>query len=182
MKTRKVASLLSNHKPYYNNMFLITVFALPGCVPHSAWLFNNRRHVLFPTPPQLIFHECRLRWKALRRFTVITPGNCSPHTSTRGMSDVLHIKLCAGYEPTNNATAFGLLAVIPVKPQLSAVIHHDAFRWFGAFKPEQVLGFKGTVAIQRKCFFLFVFFLRLLLISEHRKSAPPPSADVPLQG
>lgn len=85
--------------------------------------------------------------------------NCSPHTSTRGMSDVLHIKLRAGYEPTNNATAFGLLAVIPVKPRLSAVIHHDAFRWFGAFKPEQVLGFKGTVAIQRKVFF-FCFFFR----------------------
>lgn len=80
-------------------MFLITVFALHGCVPYSAWLFNNRTHVLFPTPPQLIFHECRLRRKALRRFTVITAGNCSPHTSTRGMSDVLHIKLCAGYEP-----------------------------------------------------------------------------------
>lgn len=50
-RQKKVASLLSNHKPYYNNMFLITVFALPGCVPHSAWLFNNRRRVLFPTPP-----------------------------------------------------------------------------------------------------------------------------------
>lgn len=70
----------------------------------------------------------------------------------RGMSDVLHIKLCAGYEPTNNAMAFGLLAVIPVKPRLSDVIHHDAFQWFGAFKPEQVLGFKGTIAMERKYF------------------------------
>lgn len=109
-----MAQLFSKPKSYYNNISLITLLGLPSFVPFSSWLFNNRTHVLFPSPPQLIFHECRLWRKALRRFTVITPGNCFPHTSMRGMSDVLHIKLCAGYEPTNNAMAFGLLAVIPV--------------------------------------------------------------------
>lgn len=145
-------------------MFLITALGLPSCVPFSSWLFNNWTHVLFPSPPQLIFHECRLRRKALRRFTVITPGNCFPHTSMGGMSDVLHIKLCAGYEPTNNAMAFGLLAVIPVKPRLSDVIHHDAFQWFGAFKPEQVLWFKGAIAIERNRFIFFAMRVQLLLI------------------
>lgn len=47
------------------------------------------------------------------------------------MSDVSHIKLCIDYEPTNNAMTFGLLTVIPVKPQLSALINHDAFQRLG---------------------------------------------------
>lgn len=158
-------------------MFLITVFPLPGCVPASTWLFNNRTHVLLPPPPQLIFHECRLWRRALRRFMVIAAGNCYPLTSTRGMSDVLHIKLCAGYQPTNSAMAYGRLAVIPVKPQLSALIHHDAFHWFGAFAAEQVLRVKGTAAIERKYFFA-VRLLRLLLIQSPASECRAASAGL----
>lgn len=60
-----------------------------------------------------------------------TRATVFPCSFISGMSDVSHIKLCIDYEPTNNAMTFGLLTVIPVKPQLSALIHHDAFQRLG---------------------------------------------------
>lgn len=79
------------------------------------------------------------------------------------MSDVSHIKLCIDYEPTNNAMTFGLLTVIPVKPQLSALIHHDAFQWLG----HEHSGLKATQCAIGRNYFLKIRLRGCFLRSTH---------------
>lgn len=58
---------------------------------------------------------------------------------------------------------FGLLTVIPVKPQLSALIHHDAFQWLG----HEHSGLKATQCAIGRNYFLKIRLRGCFLRSTH---------------